>query len=302
MNEPLLDFKIFLKIREVEIKEKVPFAELSFIKLGGICNLLVYPSSVRELIDIIKKAKELKIRYKILGRMSNILPPDGACNTVIIKTDRMKRISEGDGLVYAECGVSLPSLAAYFRRRGFSAFEELSGIPASIGGAVYMNAGAYGKEIADIIAAVSAYDIEKNEIKDLRREELEFSYRHSPFSEGKLCILSAAFKYVSKAPEEIGTEMSLFADKRRAAQPIDLPSLGSTFKRSGNVSAALLIDRSGLKGTRIGGVKVSEKHAGFIVNAGGGLSSDYRALCELIKRIVFEKHGVTLQEEIEYLE
>ncbi len=288
-------------MRDVKIKANADFSSLSYIRLGGMAALVAYPKNSDELIFTIFAAEEYKIPYRILGRMTNTLPPDGICNILLIKTDRMKNITATSDTVIAECGVSLPALSAYFMQRGLSGLEELSGIPASIGGAIYMNAGAYGKEISDVISELFVLDVKTRKIEKLKRESINFSYRQSPFSKGNYCILSAGFKYEKKDPDEIASEMSRIAKKRRETQPKGSPSLGSTFKRSGDVSAALLIDRAGLKGIKVGGVKVSEKHAGFIINDGGKKSSDYRVLCELIKDSVFRKYGIMLEEEIEYL-
>ncbi len=301
MKSPLFEIKEALKMREVEIKEDASFSSISHIRLGGVCRILAYPGCEDELIFAISEARRLNIPYKILGRMSNVLPPDRVYGGLVIKTDRMRAVKNLDGTVSAECGISLPALAAYFKSQGFSGLEELSGIPGALGGAVYMNSGAYGREISDSLTELRVFDIRKGEIRVIPRSEILFGYRYSPFSEGEFCILSANLAYKQEDPEKIGERMSRIAELRRSSQPVDMPTLGSAFKRPEGLSAAYLIDKCGLKGTRVGGAEVSEKHAGFIVNRGGATSSDYRVLCELIKEEVHRKFGVLLEREVEYL-
>lgn len=301
MKLSLSEFQDRLKETDVKFKVAVPIKELSYLRLGGKCALAAYPMSKDELIKTVLLASECGIKYKTIGRMSNILPPDGCFDGLLICTDNVCKIQLGEQVVIADCGATLPSIAAHLARRGFSSVEELGGIPGSVGGAVYMNAGAYGKEIADVLVSAIVLDAARRSVRTFSARELEFSYRHSRLSDGELTLVSASFAISRAEPRQIYEKMSHYSNLRRSTQPISLPSLGSVFKRHDGRSAAELIDSSGLKGFRIGGAAVSEKHAGFIVNAGGASSSDYKALVEYIKRAVFEKHGVRLCEEIEYL-
>ncbi len=302
MKAPLLEIKDFLKERDVEYKIDVPFSEMSFVKLGGICELTAYPENEKQLTDLICAALSADLKFKTVGKMTNILPPDGVYSGLIIKTDKMKSVDIYSDTVYAECGRTLSSLASILAEEGLSSIEELSGIPGSVGGAVFMNAGAYGKEISDSVSSVRIFDAKRQVIRTMGREELDFSYRHSIFSSGGLYALSAAFECKKAPRDEIFMRMSACAKMRRESQPISGASLGSVFKKSGGRSAAMLIDKCALKGARVGGAYVSFKHAGFIINDGGASSEDYRSLVRYIKSRVFEKFGILLEEEIEYLD
>lgn len=299
--ERLLDnFQDFLIERKIKYQKDVSFKKISFLKLGGSCALAVYPKNESEFSAVILKSKSLRAEFKVVGRMSNILPPDGVFEGALISTALMNHISSDGTLVRAECGCSLPALSSYLAKNALSAVEELSGIPASVGGAVYMNAGAYGREISDVIKEVRAFDAENKAFLTLTKEKLEFSYRKSIFQKRELYVISAVFKTRRATGSLIYKKMSELSARRRVSQPINLPSLGSVFKRLNGVSAAELIDKCGLKGYRVGGAAISEKHAGFIVNCGGATSADYRSLVEIAKASVFDKFNVRLEEEIEY--
>lgn len=263
--------------------------------------MVAYPKSAEEMIGTVFAATDCGIPYRTFGRMSNILPPDGRFSGLLIRTDGIREIHVENELVSADCGVSLPSLASYLAENGFSSLEELAGIPGSVGGAVYMNAGAYGREISDVLVSVRAIDAAARAVRIISADDLRFSYRHSRLSEERLTVVSANFAYKKAAPSDIFEKMSHYAERRRNTQPVALPSLGSVFKRCDGRSAAALIDGCGLKGYRIGGAMISEKHAGFIVNVGGATALDYKAIVELAKSAVFNKYGVILTEEIEYL-
>ncbi len=302
MQNPLHEIQDFLKKRDVEFKENLPLREISYVKIGGAAELVVYPKTEAEMCEVILTAVNYGLNFKILGRMSNILADDSGTSRLLVKTDKMNKISQNGEAVSAECGRTLSSLCAYLCERELSGFEELAGIPASVGGAVFMNAGAYGKEIADLLKYARVLDARSGKIKILEKEELDFSYRSSAFQKSELYILSCAFACRREKRENIIKRMNHYAKLRREAQPTSFPSLGSVFKRTNDISAAYLIDKCGLKGARIGGAYVSPKHAGFIINDGSAASRDYRSLIEYVKTKVYEKYGVCLHEEIEYLE
>ncbi len=297
----MTEFQDFLTERRIKYQKDVSFEKLSFLKLGGTCALMVYPKNESEFSAALLKARTLNAKFKVVGRMSNILPPDGFFEGALISTALMNHISAEGTLVRAECGCTLPSLSAYLAKNALSATEELSGIPASVGGAVYMNAGAYGREISDVISEVRVFDAEKNAFLTLTKEELAFSYRKSILQNRELYVISVVFKTRRAISSSIYEKMSALSAKRRASQPINEPSLGSAFKRLNGVSAAELVDKCGLKGYSIGRAAISEKHAGFIVNRGGATSADYREIVKVAKAAVFERFGVKLEEEIEYL-
>ncbi len=291
----------FLTERNIKYRKDVSFKKISFLKLGGICPLVVYPRSESEFSAALLKARGLRVKFKVVGRMSNILPPDGIFAGVLISTALMNHISAEGTLVRAECGCSLPALSSYLAKNSLSATEELSGIPASVGGAIYMNAGAYGREICDVLSSVRVFDMNASVFRELHKNELDFSYRHSVFQDSEMYVASAAFDTRRLPSGAIYEKISKLSAKRRANQPLTLPSLGSVFKRSNGISAAALIDECGLKGYCIGGAAISEKHAGFIVNRGGATAADYRKIVEIAKAAVFDSFGVKLEEEIEYL-
>ena len=299
MSREILDF---LKMNDVEYKEGLSLAEISPIRIGEKAKIVAYPSGETKLLMLSLFLKKNKIKHKILGRMSNVLPPDEGYNGVIIRTDRIKNISVYGERVIVGSGVSMPTLSRELCKCGLSGFEGLSGIPGSIGGAIVGNAGAFGREISDIIQSVTVFDPDRCETISMSCEECGFSYRDSVFKESSLIVLSAELKLIGSDSRIIFEEMKRISDCRRKSQPTDLPSLGSTFKRpSPDISAARLIDECGLKGHSIGGATVSEKHAGFIVNSGGATAKDYIELSELIKKCVFEKYQINLEREIEIL-
>lgn len=301
MKLSLSEFQDRLKETDIKFKCNLPFEKISYARLGGICALVAYPKNGTELIKTVFSAIDCGIVYRIVGKMSNILPPDGLFCALLICTEEMRGIEIGEECISADCGVTLPSLAAASARVGCSCLEELAGIPGSVGGAVCMNAGAYGKEISSVLSSADVVDVKSRTVRTVTARNFEFSYRHSNVAKNGFAVISARFAFRRAAPRDIYQKMTLYSAKRRNTQPAVLPSLGSVFKRHNGQSAAILIDGCGMKGYRIGGAAVSEKHAGFIVNVGGATSADYKALVELIKRNVFDKYGVLLSEEIEYL-
>ncbi len=291
----------FLRKTDIEYREDVDFSEISYLKVGGIASAVLYPKNEDEFVSALRCCISNGIRHKTVGKMSNLLPPE-FYGGILIKTDRLSKIRIDGEKVSVLCGRSVPSLASELCRRSLSGFEELSGIPGSVGGAVYMNAGAYGREISELLICLSAYDATCDSIVTLHKDELDFSYRHSCLLERRLSLVSAEFACKENDGEEVRKRMRAFAKKRRDTQPVSEPSLGSVFKKRDGVSAAYLIEKAGLKGLSVGGASVSEKHSGFIVNRGNASSRDYLELVRLVKRKVFEFCGVTLEEEIEYFD
>ncbi len=301
MSQPFSLYFKRLKEKDVKIIKDAQFSKISYVRIGGMARAAIFPKNEQELIFALDLAKECGIHSRVLGRMSNILPPDGVFDGVIIKTDNISEIEYENDVCCAGAGVSLARLCASLLKNGLSCLEELSGIPASVGGAVYMNAGAYGREISDNLISVLCYDKDTGILRELSLSELDFSYRHSSFSETGHIILSARFRCIRKEKEDIKSRMLELGRKRRKTQPLSYPSLGSIFKRTPYASAAELIDKAGLKGFRIGDCEVSKKHAGFIVNLGSATSEDYKSVIEAVRTRVRECFGVQLEEEIEYL-
>ncbi len=285
----------------MEIYEDFDLSGASSFKIGGKARFAAFPKSADEASNLIKHARENGFRTLFIGNGSNILFDSGYIDALIIFTSKMSSVfSDGEKLT-ADCGASLSSLCASARENSLSGLEFAYGIPGTLGGAVYMNAGAYGGEMADIVESVSALRLSDLTEIIFTKEELAFSYRHSVFSGGGYLILSSTLLLKSGNRSEISQKMSELMQKRRDKQPLEFPSAGSTFKRPVGAFAAELIEKAGLKGSRVGGAEVSKKHAGFIINRGGATSDDVLALIEKVKRTVNERFGIILETEVVYI-
>ena len=292
----------FFKLNDVKYKGNYQLSLISPIKIGGYARYVAYPDKVNKLIKIVKFLRKRKIRYKILGRMSNSLPPDNDYDGVIVRSDKMLNYRLKGTSLYAEAGASLPFLAKICADFGFSGLEELSGIPGSLGGAIRDNAGAFGREMSDLISCVTVYNLRKSSVEHLKVEKLCFDYRSSSLMNDELIILSAKLSLARSDRFTVNRLIEDYREKRMATQPVGQASLGSTFKRPmKDVHAAKLIDECGLKGHKIGGAKISEKHAGFIVNIGGATAVDYLSLVEFAQKQVYKKFGIMLEKEIEVI-
>lgn len=299
MNREILDF---LKMNDVEYKEGFCLAEISPIKIGQEAFAVAYPNSYGKLIDLANFLNDNKIKHKILGRMSNVLFQDSFYDGIVIRTDRLNDFSIDHNVVSASCGIALPYLCNILCKAGLSGFEGLSGIPGSMGGALFGNAGAFGYEIGDRVLDVECYDLVKRETITLTVNDIGFSYRYSGFKDNGLLILSA--RYLLKESDEISvrSEMNKCRKARIMSQPTDKPSLGSTFKRpQDGTFAAKLIDDCCLKGYSVGGAQISTKHSGFIINTGGATAKDYIDLSDYVADQVFEKNKIRLEREIEII-
>ena len=287
---------------DVEYKLNMPLAPASTFKIGGACALAVFPQNREELALAIRASRVLGIRYAVIGKASNILFADEDFGGMMIFTSRMTQITEENGLLYAEAGVVLGALAALAEKKALSGLEFAYGIPGSVGGAVFMNAGAYGGEMSDVTVYSDYYDPETDAFGRLTGDEQRFSYRKSIYSANEnLIILGAAFELKAGNKEEIRSLMNENLRKRREKQPLEYPSAGSAFKRPEGDFAARLIDECGLKGFSVGDAAVSEKHAGFVINKGNATAKDVRALMEEVARRVLEQFGVKLESEIRYI-
>ena len=299
MNRETLDF---LKMNDVEYKVGFCLAEISPIKIGPEAFAVAYPNRYSKLINLVKFLNDNKIKYKILGRMSNVLFIDSFYDGIVIRTDRLNDLSIEHNAVSASCGISLPYLCNILCKAGLSGFEGLSGIPGSMGGALFGNAGAFGYEIGDRVVEVDCFDKESREVITLTADDIGFSYRYSGFKDNCYLILSARFLLSQSDEISVRTEIERCRNIRIRSQPTDKPSLGSTFKRpKDGVFAAKLIDDCGLKGYSVGGAQVSTKHAGFIINAGGATAKDYIDLADYVADRVFEKYKTRLEREIEII-
>lgn len=281
--------------------ENVPLCEKSSFRIGGAARLCAFPKSEDELMTLAAAARGEGVRYAVLGNMTNVLAPDDGYDGLIIFTTSLCDVRFDGDTVTAESGAPITSLAFSAGKRCLSGLEFAYGIPGTVGGAIFMNAGAYGGEMKSVVRSVRAYSATDGRVREYTAEECEFGYRESRFRRGGEIILSAEMTLVPGNADEIGAVMRKNMDARKEKQPLDRPSAGSTFKRPEGYFAGKLIEDAGLKGYRIGGAAVSEKHAGFIVNEGGATERDVSALTEYIKAKVYENSGVKLEEEIIHL-
>lgn len=292
--------KDYLKIKEVDFKENVNTSYSSTVRIGGVSELVVYPKSIEQLIYATEMFKLTDKRVKIVGRKSNVLFMDGELKSILVDTAKLNDIKIEANTLTALCGTSLPRLAKLAQSKALSGLEELFGIPGSVGGAVFGNAGAFGREICELVESVTVYDKELNEIIELSGVECGFSYRGSAFSSRDFVILSVKLHLVESERDTVFKRMTECKSRRSAAQPT-LPSLGSTFKRPSHGYVGEMVEKCGLSGYKIGGAQISEKHAGFIVNTGGACASDYLKLMELASGRVFEKYALRLEPEIKII-
>ena len=288
---------------DVQILREEPMAKHTSFRVGGPAKRMAFPEKGEQLVLLLSMARECGARPLVLGNGTNLLAPDAGLDRLVIGTDRLCRLEAGEepGSLTAECGVPLARLADFACKQGLTGLEFAHGIPGTVGGGVCMNAGAYGGELKQVIAGVSALFPEEG-VKFLTGEALAFGYRRSFLSDRPdAAVLSASFRLPPGDPEVIReTQRDLMA-RRKASQPLELPSAGSTFKRPEGHFAGTLIDQCGLKGLTVGGAQVSEKHAGFIVNRGGATCADILALIRRVQEDVFEKTGVWLEPEVKFV-
>lgn len=294
-------FFAFLAKEDVEYKRNLSLKELSSVKIGGNVFCVLFPDTIDKLILLIQYLSSQNIKWKIIGRLTNLLPRDEFCPLALISTARLCRITKLENQVTAECGTTYSSFLLASARLGLLADTELFGIPGSIGGMIYSNAGAYGREISDRLFSLDVFSPYNNQRYSIEKSELDFGYRKSTFQGSLDVILSATFSLDELGGIDISDKLSEIKEKRKGSQPIEYPSLGCVFKRYNGVSAGYYIDKAGLKGLRVGGAEVSYKHAGFIVNVGGATSSDFSKLIGIIKETVYNKFKILLEEEIEYM-
>ena len=284
----------------IEYKNDFDLKTSSSFRIGGICRIAVFPKSTQQFATAVSLFDMAAEDFCILGRGSNTLLFDGYINKGIIFTTNVNKVKISNTSVIAEAGAALMPLCSQSANEGLSGLEFACGIPGSVGGAVYMNAGAHGGSMSDVVISTRAYDRAQKSIITLT--EHEFDYRKSVYSDNSsLICLEAIFYLRCDEPSEIRKRMKELLDSRRQKQPIEYPSAGSYFKRPNGDFAGRLIEITGLKGVAIGGAEVSEKHAGFIINTGNATFEDVIRLEELIKKRVFEQTGVVLEREVEII-
>ncbi len=277
-------------------RENEPMSAHTSLKIGGEAAAYFEPVSAEELKSIVSACAEEGLRYFVLGKGSNVLFADGRLDLAVISTSGLSEIKTEGETITAGAGAALSKIASAALAASLTGFETLHGIPGSLGGAVYMNAGAYGGEIKDVCESVTV--LENGEIREYAARDCEFSYRHSAFEDKDAVIISARFRLKPGDPEKIRAIMRDLSDRRRAKQPLEFPSAGSTFKRPTGDFAARLIEAAGLKGRQNGGAQVSEKHAGFLINRGGATFEDFYGLMVTVQKEVFKFSGVLLEPEV----
>lgn len=271
-------------------------------KIGGNADVFVIAKSIEEIKCVIKFSKENNIPLTILGNGSNVLVSDKGIRGIVLQIGlkEIKVEKHENALIEVDAGAMLGALAQILLKQSISGFEFAAGIPGSIGGAIRMNAGAYGGEMKDIVKDVTVLN-EKGEISVLTNKECEFSYRHSRFTNSKEIIIKATLELPFGNENEIKAKMDEYAQSRKEKQPLNLPSAGSTFKRGADFITAKLIDECGLKGYTSGDAQVSTLHAGFVVNLGNATAQDVLSVVNHVKQVVLEKTGKQIELEIELL-
>ncbi len=297
----LTDFqcKINTFLPEIQLRFQEPMSKHTSFRIGGAAEVMAFPKSREELAKILKVSALLDCKTAILGAGTNILAPDeGLSGLVICLKDCLDGMEQLDDThIRVMAGVTMSRAAVFAAGLGLSGLEFAHGIPGTVGGGVYMNAGAYGGEICQVCNRVEVMDRNGN-LKIFSGEEMHFSYRHSILEETDDIVISADFCLVKDNPEAIRARMKELIGKRSASQPLDLPSAGSAFKRPAGGYAAALIDQAGLRGFQVGGAAISAKHAGFAVNLGNATAADVRALLQQVSDRVFEASGIRLEPEV----
>ena len=296
--KPILDYLVY---NDLFYLVNEPMNRHTTFQIGGPADLMVYPTRRREICDLVRICRTHDIPYTTLGNGSNILVSDAGIRGLVIMTDRLHRITVGNnGNIEAWAGAPLSRVATIAKNYQLTGLEFAFGIPGSIGGAIYMNAGAYNRQMNNVITATEYVDEEGN-LCTVEGEAHQFGYRTSCFKDTRHIIVKTHLQLAFGNETEIADLMKQYTQARKEKQPLELPSAGSTFKRPEGYFAGKLIEDCGLKGRRIGGAEVSTKHAGFIVNVGGAKATDVLALVDAVKTEVKEKFGVELEPEIKFL-
>lgn len=278
-----------------------PMSQHTTFRIGGPADVFVMPENYEQIREVLRLCKEEKLPFFVLGNGSNLLVSDSGYRGVIIQMDRnMEEIRLDGEEIHACAGALLSSVAVAARNTSLTGFEFAGGIPGTIGGAAVMNAGAYGGELKDVLKEVTVMTRE-GEILTIPADKLEMGYRTSIIKTAGYLVLEAVISLKKGDEEKIRAVMKELSERRTEKQPLDYPSAGSTFKRPEGYFAGKLIMDSGLRGYRVGGAQVSEKHCGFVINAGGATAEDVRSLMDHVIRVVREKYGVTLEPEVKFL-
>lgn len=283
----------------LKLTEEEPLSRHTSFRIGGPAAVFAQPASRQELAELLRLLSARGIKPRLLGAGTNVLAPDEGLRQVVICTkDALTGLSDlGGGRIEAYAGQTLSKTAVFARDLGLTGLEFAHGIPGTVGGGIFMNAGAYGGEMKQVAAETTVLTMDGEE-KTFSGEEQKFSYRTSAFENMDVFLVKTIFQLAPGQKEDITARMQELMEKRRSSQPLELPSAGSTFKRPEGAYAGALIQQAQLKGVRVGGACVSEKHAGFVVNTGGATADDVRALIALVQKRVYETSGYQLQPEV----
>lgn len=301
--------RIMLQLQNIipqeNILEDEPMKKHTSFKIGGNAEFFVKVETLEQLQKILEFTQENNIQLTIVGNGSNLLVKDSGIRGIVAKISIQGinidiNTTDGEAEITVKSGTPIGFLAQKLYQEEITGFEELSGIPGTIGGAVIMNAGAHGKEIKDIVTEITAIDYD-GKIHKFSNKEAEFAYRKSMFSNGKYIIVEAKLELQKGKKEEIKEKMDTYKQYRKEKQPIEYSSAGSTFKRGEDFITAKLIDELGLKGFQVGGAQVSEKHAGFIINKENATADDVLKLTQIIKEKVYEKYGKKIELEVKII-
>ncbi|MCR5652344.1 MAG: UDP-N-acetylmuramate dehydrogenase [Ruminococcus sp.] len=297
--------KLFEHCKElcIKVKYNVPMSSLTTFKIGGNARIYAEAENSSHVSSLVKTCRDNDIKYIVIGKGSNIIANDNGLDMLVIRLtgDLAKVTRLDDSTLHCGAGLSLAGLCREVENNSLSGLEFAWGIPGSVGGAVYMNAGAYGGEIKDTVYSVTHID-KDGKIGTIKSNNLDFGYRHSVYKENGFTIIGATFKLKLDNRTEIRNRMDDYMSRRKDKQPLEFPSAGSVFRRPEGNYAGALIEKCGLKGKTIGGAQVSPKHAGFIVNIGGATAEDVKNLIKLIQTTVKEKTGYDLRREVIFLD
>ncbi len=283
-------------IKNLQVNLDIPLKKYTSFKVGGPTDIFLIPGSINSLKKALAIINNSNLPYFVLGKGSNVIAGDKGFRGIIIYTGKLNTVKINNNTLKAECGLTLNTLAEKALNKNLTGLEFISGIPGSLGGALYMNAGAYGKEIQDIVKNVLTLTYDGRE-KNYTKKELAFNYRHSILQEKPLIAVRATLKLKPGKHKDILSTMKTLNGKRKTQQPLSWPSAGSTFKRPTGHYAGSLIEKAGLKGTRVGDAQVSPKHAGFIINLGDATARDIYKLIEIVQHKVLNISGIKLEVE-----
>ncbi len=293
-------FENFCKLKKIEYKLQEPMCCHTSFKIGGPADIFLLVKTADQLCEVLKYTNQLNIPYFVIGNGSNLLVSDKGIAGAVISLADMKEITVGNEFITAQAGASLAAVCVKAKENALSGLEFAYGIPASVGGALYMNAGAYGGEMSQAVVSCE-YVTSLGEKGSIDASEMQLGYRKSIFRSNGMIITSVKFRLKTGEKEKISALMNDFMDRRKSKQPLEYPSAGSTFKRPEGYFAGALIEKNNLKGVTVGGAEVSQKHAGFLINTGGATCDDVKKLMELVKETVLKADGVALEQEVIFI-